>query len=462
LRHEDKGVDIELMPSRLVKFFVSDRLRASVFLYAFLLWFVFSQVTTSGVGLNYVPQKLIWYPVQILLLTFVAATLPIHVNGPVEILQVLTSIFLTIPMVVISFSNTSNIRLGVSILALIYVLFNQVLFRLLSLYFPPSFKTKTLRIKTPSVSIAFFAFLTFTCLGLVIIDGNLNFRLSSLNNLYLNRELFRESLEGSDILRPYLFGWLGGALVPILISLGLAFRRKVLFLFGIFTAIFVYTTASQKWVLGGVMFLMFLYFLKSRVNDRTLQSLDVIKFFNILIGFLLMLQMAFGNSRALDLGVRRAILDPSVMVQFYTKFSLENNLPFWSESRVSQLLFNSSSQALSEIIGEKYFFIPRPLFIERPATMNATSGVLGDSIAQAGFIGVIAMGVLLYFFFYFLHYLSQNKSDVAVFLVSAFAVQMVIEGTLHTQFLSKGLMLVPLLLTLIPSIKKNSSYHQSL
>jgi hypothetical protein len=299
-------------------------------------------------------------------------------------------------------------------------------------------------------------------LALVVIDGNLNFRLSSLNDLYLNRGLFQESLEGSDILRPYLFGWLGGALVPILISLGLAFRRKVLLLFGIFTAMFVYTTASQKWVLGGIIFLLFLYFLKSRVNDRALQSLDVIKFFNILIGFLLMFQMAFSNSRALDLGVRRAILDPSVMVQFYTKFSLENDLPFWSESRVSRLLFDSNSQALSEIIGEKYFFIPRPLFLERPATMNATAGVLGDSIAQAGFIGVIVIGVLLYFFFYLLHYLSQNKSDVAVFLVSAFAVQMIIEGTLHTQFLSKGLMLVPLLLTLLPSIEKNRSYRQRL
>jgi len=425
-------------------------------IYAFLLWFTISGVTTSAQGFNYTPQILIFYPIQLLLLLFVSKLIPTKISGPIDLLQIFTCAFLTIPMVVISFSNSSNINLFSSLTACFFSIMNQMLFFALAQSFPPRFKRNPPGGIKLDYTIYLLLFLSIILIALIFIGGNFHLNFSSLENLYDNRIKIENYLNSSSVIIPYCFGWLGGSLVPILFSFGLVTRNYLLLSVSGFGVLFVYAGASQKWIIASIFFLTFLFFVVVRKSEATLDAIHIFRSFIFLILALFLVQLFVPGSRALDLGVRRSLIDPAIMVQYYSKFATENSLGFWRESNISKLFFGIQSKPISEVIGDKYFFKPPLYFLERTSSMNATSGALGDSIAQGGIFGFLFVGMFVYLFFYILHFLGQNKNPIVVFMLSALAVEVIIEGTLHTQILSKGLILVPLVFLLLPI--RNKSY----
>lgn len=168
------------------------------------------------------------------------------------------------------------------------------------------------------------------------------------------------------------------------------------------------------------------------------------------------MQTLFLKFRIIDLAIRRSLLDPAIMMQHYVQFTREYPLKFWSDSKIGQFLMTEDVVPASRIIGDRYFNVPRRFIFPQELHANATSGAVADSISQAGFLGLLVTTLLLFLFFLLLEILSKDKSAVLVLCICALTVQMLIEGTLHTLMLTRGLILVPLILYFLP----NREYFQ--
>ena len=152
-----------------------------------------------------------------------------------------------------------------------------------------------------------------------------------------------------------------------------------------------------------------------------------------------------------DLVVRRAILDPAITLQFYVKYSFDFPFRFWRDTLVFRIFSGEWGAPASEIIGDRYFSIPEKMFFSKRLPGNATAGAIQDSLAQAGFAGLLLTTFLLFLFFRMLDILSSGKNSKIVFVVSAMISPLLIEGTLHTLLLSRGLILIPFFFLLLPS-----------
>jgi hypothetical protein len=152
------------------------------------------------------------------------------------------------------------------------------------------------------------------------------------------------------------------------------------------------------------------------------------------------------------MGIRRTLLDPSIMLQYYVKFSYLDSLRWWSDTNIGRYLSNSDSVPASNAIGERYFNQPEIHIYPVRASANAASSSLADSIAQGGPLGMIFYSLVIIAFFYLLHILSVGRDLSIVFVLSGLVATMLFEGTLHTLLLSRGLIVVVLVFLLLPRV----------
>jgi hypothetical protein len=184
-------------------------------------------------------------------------------------------------------------------------------------------------------------------------------------------------------------------------------------------------------------------------QDGVLSSHVLIGFNSLIIG-LISIQSLFPKSPMVDLGVRRSLLDPSIMFQYYMKFVGNYPPQLWSDSNISRFFLNNDPTPVSRIIGDRFFNIPSLHIYPRTGSSNATSGSIADSLAQGGIVGFFLISLSIIGVFYILHILSVGRDFGIVFVLSGLVVEMLVEGTLHTLLLSRGLIFVFILFFFLP------------
>jgi hypothetical protein len=198
-------------------------------------------------------------------------------------------------------------------------------------------------------------------------------------------------------------------------------------------------------------FLVVFFKLIDRFNvSKIISTANVFRGFNSMIILLIALQTFVQRFPWMDMGVRRALLDPSIMLQYYVKFSCNYPLQWWADSNFSRIFSHADPISVPRIIGDRYFNIPSRFIFPRRGSSNATAGSLADSIAQGGIIGLLFTTLGVLGFFYLLNVLAVGRNRSIVFILSGLAVEMLVEGTLHTSLLSRGLIIIPIVFFLLP------------
>jgi len=416
-----------------------------------------STVATSAQGYKYGPPALISIFFQVILVLFIANLLPPVISGPIQVLQAFTAIFISIPTVILAFSNWTSIEFKFRMMALLYVLLNQVLiafFRGSS-----SWSIATLRkIRLPLVVISYFLIaLILLCFVIVLNSGVININYINFGELYTKRSELMIALKDSELkYLGYALGWTGGILIPIIFYFAIKLRSRIIVVLSFFLFLGSYLMTAQKWILASFFLIVFLHLISKLKAPKLINSSDVIRSFNYLIVILISLQSVFSKLPFVDLGIRRPLLDPSIMLQFYVKFSYENSLRWWSDTNIGRYIFNSDSVPVSNAIGERYFNQPELQIYPIRASANAASSSLADSIAQGGPLGLIFYSLAIIAFFYLLHVLAVGRDLSIVFVLSGLVATMLFEGALHTLLLSRGLIIVVLVFLFLPKVFRTS------
>jgi hypothetical protein len=251
----------------------------------------------------------------------------------------------------------------------------------------------------------------------------------------------------------YSIGWLGGILTSLLFLFAFFDKRWVSVAISLLVALGVYMGAYQKWILGTIPFLLLMLAIARSHQDGKLQTVRVFKAFALLVFLSHVIKSIFRLQIAVDLPIRRAILDPAVMFQYYVQFAQEYDYQFWSDSKISRFFNPGPEQTVAQIIGERYFNLPNYFFLERPPAMNATSGLLADGIAQAGLVGLLVSSCLMFILFWLLSLLSKGRDFTIVFAITGLTFIILMEGVLHTNLLSRGLILVPIVMFFLPRVR---------
>ena len=458
---KDYPVELERLKkiSPLVSNFIwQDVMRRNCLIYWFLLSFVMTEVVTSAQGFNFSPPPLIAIPIQALLVIFIAEMLPKVVMGPVHVLQIMTALLLTIPTIILTFTNSTNIELRFRLFSLVIVLMNQILIS----FFDGTKNWRRIENRNTAISEKKIAYLlisiTMFCIVTALYSGVLNLDFVSFNDIYTRRSELMTTLGDPDFkFLGYILGWIGGALIPIIFYFGMRTRSVFIIVVSTMLVAFSYVLTAQKWILASLLLILVLHLITKMGNSTQIFTKDVFFGFNFLICILLLAQATLPKFSILDLGVRRAILDPSIMLQYYTKFTDYYPLQWWSDSNISRYFSNSDPTPVSKIIGDRFFNLP-PLYIYPSGTSsNATAGSVADSIAQGGILGVLVISLILVSAFYILQILSIGRNLATVFVLSSLFVEMLIEGTLHTLLLSRGAILIFLVFLLLPRSQDSSS-----
>ena len=454
----DKGLWIDSfvlrlgkIPSNIAHYMWGDLTRRNCLVYWLLLWFSISHIVTFSQGFNFTPQPIIYIPIQGFLIILIAKLLPTEVSGPIEVLQILTAIFLTIPTITLAHSNILNIEFQYGRLALIYVLINQYVLSILS----GNKSRLNFMIRRPSISILGIAILLIiillVCILLSIRSGIPNLSFVSFSELYNKRSELTTNLSQSKLwYLPYALGWVGGVIIPILFCFGISMRNYLLLICCCFLFIFSYLLTSQKWILASFFLVVFFKLIERFNASKVIRTVNVFRGVNSIIILLIALQTFIQRFPWMDMGVRRALLDPSIMLQYYVKFSSDYPMQWWADSNISRMFSNTDPMPVPRIIGDRYFNIPSRFIFPRPGSSNATAGSLADSIAQGGIIGLLITTLAVLGFFYLLNVLAVGRNRSIVFILSGLAVEMLVEGPLHTLLLSRGLIIIPIVLFLLP------------
>jgi hypothetical protein len=149
------------------------------------------------------------------------------------------------------------------------------------------------------------------------------------------------------------------------------------------------------------------------------------------------------------------------MLQYYVKFSSDNPPQWWSDSIFFRFFSQTDPTPVSRAIGERFFNQPTIHIFPVNASANATAGSLADSIVQGGLLGMFAYSLAIIAFFYLLHLLAFKRNISIVFVLSGLVTGMLVEGTLHTLLLSRGLVIIPLVFFLLPNVRNQHSQSES-
>jgi hypothetical protein len=433
--------------------------RRNSLIYWFLLSFVITEVVTYSQGFNFSPPPLISIPIQVLLVIFIAELLPKVVLGPIQVLQIMTALLLTIPTIILTFTNSTNIELRFRLFSLIIVLTNQVMIS----FFDGSKGCHRIERRTLAISEKNIAYLlmsiTICCMVIALYSGVLNLNFVSFSEIYIRRSELMSALGNSDLkFLAYVLGWLGGAIIPITFFLGIRTHSVFIILSSIMLNAFSYVLTAQKWILASLFLILVLHMITKMGNRTQIFTKDVFIGFNYLITILIFAQAILPKLPVLDLGVRRAILDPSIMLQYYTKFTDYYPLQWWSDSNFSRFFSDSDPTPVSKIIGDRFFNLPSRYIYPSGTSTNATAGSIADSIAQGGFLGLLVVSLILVGVFYILQILSIGRNLAIVFVLSGLFVEMLAEGTFHTLLLSRGAILIFLVFLLLPRSQDAPTY----
>lgn len=443
-------IQLNRLKKNLVQFWESEPFFRSFLLYYFVLKIIISNITTSSPGYSFIPGIEWTFLIEICSLWCLYKLIPKTCETPLHALQIIVALFLTIPSNILVFHNAYFQEFKLQMSVILSLLIVQFLLHFLTEEIPRN-SSFINRVGLSLDNLAkLFLVVVLAVVMVIATSQGLQFNLVSFNEVYAYRQQMRVALQEiqSDILN-YAMGFLTGLIPGILMGFYLLLQKKYLLLSCILTTFLAYISNYQKGVIASLFLAFAFYFITKNNPEKFLPSSRI---FNVFCGIALVsipLAIFLPGLSAVDLMVRRPLLDPSIMYQYYFRFSIDFSFLRWSDISIPGFESRQIVASAGEIIGDRYFYSPSVPYQKSLPRMNATSGAWADSLAQFGILGLIFTTVLVFAFFYLLQCFSDGRDFKFNFILTGLSAALLMEGTLHTSMLSRGLIFVPVLMFLL-------------
>ena len=385
-------------------------------------------------GYTHVPNyKFKWAFITLSAIVAVSIS-PIRLDSPIQVFSIVTNAFLTLPTIVFGWSNEKLISHWTPYIAISYCLVFQIIIKFISKL--DWHLTNFTRIDFSKYYLPTLFFITFTLI-ITIITSNLDFRIVSASEIYKYRD---EYLKHLTLKREYFISYslalLGGFYSPALLIIGL-FKSKTLYLLGLLSTFIVYGYAHQKLVIGLAIF-MHLFYIFARCRKVTNTSSIFVPLLSAIFIGIVSYELNFFD--IYDFLFRRSFVDPSQMLLFYTDFSLHNRSLGLSNTLIWKIFDSSHFTDYRLVISNTYPEIGT----------NPTSSLIGEAIIQGKIFMVTAIALFASLFFKLLPNFKALPNKNVVFLLSTLGSFLLVESSFLTALVSKGLLLLPLMVYFIP------------
>jgi hypothetical protein len=278
--------------------------------------------------------------------------------------------------------------------------------------------------------------LSFAFLIILIVTHKQYFNLD-ITKVYMYRFQLREIEQG---LLAYIIHSIFPVFLSFLFGYSLIYKKRVMIFIvvALFVLNFAFTSHKQYLFLPFFIFAIYLA-LKSRFLIQ-----KVIAGFIFLIAFAIIIDYFWLEVWAKAIIIDRFLLLPAQLNFYYYDFFSQNPKIFWTDSKwllIGKVFDYPYSLPLPMIIGDAYYNDPKII---------ANTGWIGSGYAHAGFFGMMIYAIVIGFIFKFLDYKAKilDKNFIMISF-SPFIISLFLSIDLKTVFLSNGLFVYMLILTML-------------
>ena len=268
---------------------------------------------------------------------------------------------------------------------------------------------------------------------------------------YFNLNIFRvyefRSSAANEI--PSIFGYINSpvskVVLPLGILLGLHFKSTTGVILFVIGTVLMFGLTNHKSALVAPIVILIVYSALSRYGVRKSLNILFASLSFIMVAETIFL-LAVGETSTgwfATFIVRRVFLVPPLLDNYYVQFFTEHPLIYWSTSKISFGLVNTTYDTTAPFLIGDFFF--------HSAEMSANAGFVGSGFSNLGFLGVILYAFVLGLI---LSLLNAHGRDVGHFIVICASLTVMISAItssdLVTVFLTHGLLFLLICLSLMP------------
>jgi len=264
-------------------------------------------------------------------------------------------------------------------------------------------------------------------------------RLLSFLDVYAVREEYKETVAVAAGLTGYAVAWLGNAVNPLLMALGLVYKRYLVFALGLLGQAFIYSITGYKSIaLSVALFIALL--IVTRKNGK---QFGVLMAWGAtgMVGIASVLGMATGIKLITYLTVGRLIVTPGMLTGYYFDFFSTHPKVTMSDGVLSAISTYPYEMAPDRVIGSVYRGDPE---------VHANANIWADAFANFGLTGILVFTCFLGIYMWLLDSAAHGRNRrVATLIVGVPAITLS-NTALETSLLTHGIALVLILVYLMP------------
>ncbi len=290
--------------------------------------------------------------------------------------------------------------------------------------------------------------LSFIILGILIITHRQYFNLD-ITKVYMYRLQLREIERG---ILPYIIHSVYPILLSFVFTYSLIYKKRFLMITVLLLFVLNFGFSSHKQYL----FLPFLIFGIYLVVKSKFYVSKLIAGLIFLIIFALIIDYLWFEVWAKAIIINRFLFVPAQINFYYYDYFSQNPKIFWTDSKwllIGKIIDYPYFLPLPMVIGDTYF--------NNPETSANTSWI-GSGYAHAGFLGMIIYAVIIGLIFKYLDFKTKTLDrDFIVISFSPFIISLFLSSDLKTVFLSHGLLLYLIILSVLKLNKgdiRNENY----
>ena len=268
---------------------------------------------------------------------------------------------------------------------------------------------------------------------------------------YFNLNIFKVHEYRIQIreLQKGIFYYLVNSILPILLSIlftyFLIYRKKFLTMIIFLAFVLLFGFSSHRkylflpFLLYGINWIVKCKYFVSTLNFGLI----------ILVVFAIIIDYFWLEGWVKSIVIRRFMFIPAQLNFYYYEFFSHNPKVFWTDSKwllINKIIEYPYSLPMPMVIGETYFNNPQA---------HANTGWIGSGYAHAGFLGMLLYAIIVSLVFKYLDFKEKTlDKNFIVVSFSPFIVSMFLSSDLKTVFLSHGLFVY----IIIISMMKQRSY----
>lgn len=282
--------------------------------------------------------------------------------------------------------------------------------------------------------------LVVTIVGLGVIAGTHGFSLELPSDIYETRLAARDTLPAGSVLA-YFSVIVRRSLVPLCLVVGLYQRSTALVLLGLVGAFLGFTLAAEKTMLAIPVLILSLKVLSLTGRMRSMPVL-ILTLTALMMVTASVEYLRFGTDTTSAYASRRLLNAPAQLTAYYWDYYRNEGPEYFRNGIIGRLLGLSNDNDLtpSERVGLVFF---------GTSAANANANVWASAFAEAGYMGVIAVSLLMGIVLRILDGALMDDLRIGISIAATIAIVWS-DGAFQTSLLSQGVVVTLILIHILP------------